>query len=82
MHSIIENTKNRVRNRVECGGGPASNAAYLLGKWGIETYFSGIVGNDLYGHNIKHEFQKVNVNVDLFGQATKVEVDLADIASI
>ena len=26
--------------------------------------------------------QKLNVNVDLFGQATKVEVDLADISSI
>lgn len=26
--------------------------------------------------------QKINVNVDLFGQVTKVEVDLADIASI
>ncbi|MBQ8681517.1 MAG: transcription termination/antitermination factor NusG [Bacilli bacterium] len=26
--------------------------------------------------------QKLNVNVDLFGQVTKVEVDLADIASI
>ena len=26
--------------------------------------------------------QKINVNVDLFGQTTKVEVDLADIASI
>ena len=26
-----ENTKNRVNERIECGGGPASNAAYLLG---------------------------------------------------
>ena len=40
-----ENTKNRIQRRVECGGGPASNAAYLLGKWGIPTWFLGIVGN-------------------------------------
>jgi len=67
----IENTKNRVRNRVECGGGPASNAAYLLGKWGIETSFAGIVGNDLYGHNIKHEFMKANVNIDYLELSSK-----------
>ena len=66
-----ENTKNRVKNRVECGGGPASNAAYLLGKWGIETYFSGIVGHDLYGHNIKHELEKVHVNTDYLEVSAK-----------
>lgn len=58
----IENTKNRVREIVECGGGPASNAAYLLGKWGIETYFAGIIGNDLYGNKIKKEFDDIKVN--------------------
>lgn len=57
-----ENVKIRVNNAVECGGGPASNAAYLLGKWGIETYFAGIVGNDEYGKRIKKEFDSVNVN--------------------
>ena len=43
---IKENTKNRVSERIECGGGPASNAAYLLSLWGINTYFAGVVGND------------------------------------
>lgn len=59
-----ENTKNRVQSRIECGGGPAGTAAYLLGKWGIETYFAGIVGDDLYGNNIKKEYDAVNVNTD------------------
>ena len=59
-----ENTKNRVQERIECGGGPAGNAAYLLGKWGVETYFAGIVGDDLYGHRILEEYKKVGVNVD------------------
>lgn len=60
----IENTKNRVHDRIECGGGPAANAAYLLGKWGLETYFAGIVGNDLYGKNIVDDFKKININTD------------------
>lgn len=57
-----ENTKNRVNERIECGGGPASNAAYLLGKWGVETYIAGVVGYDEYGRKIKKEFEEVGVN--------------------
>lgn len=57
-----ENTKNRLLKRVECGGGPASNAAYLLGKWGLPTWFLGIVGNDEYGEVIKQEFEEVGVD--------------------
>ena len=60
----IENTKTRVQERIECGGGPASNAAYLLGKWGIETYFAGAVGDDYFGKKIRDEFRMVGVNVD------------------
>lgn len=59
---IKENTKNRVNEKVECGGGPASNAAYLLGKYGMETYFMGLVGNDFYGKKIKQELESVGVN--------------------
>ena len=58
----IENTKNRVHSRIECGGGPASNAAYLLGKWGLDVTFAGVVGNDLYGKRIKKEFDDINVD--------------------
>ena len=58
----IENTKNRVDTKIECGGGPASNAAYLLGKWGMDTTFVGMVGHDLYGERIKHEFDAVGVS--------------------
>lgn len=58
----VENTKNRISKRIECGGGPASNAAYLLAKWNIETYFAGMVGDDLYGDRIKKEFEEAGVN--------------------
>ncbi|MDD3187768.1 MAG: PfkB family carbohydrate kinase [Bacilli bacterium] len=59
-----ENTKNRINEKVECGGGPASNAAYLLGKYGIETYFMGLIGNDFYGAQVEREFNDVNVNTE------------------
>ena len=58
----IENTKNRVHDRVECGGGPTATAAYLLGKWHMDTTFAGIVGKDLYGSRIKKEFEDINVD--------------------
>lgn len=57
-----ENVKYRVENAVSCGGGPASNAAYLLSLWGVNTYFAGVIGNDDNGKKIKEEFKKVNVN--------------------
>lgn len=58
----IENTKNRVHSRIECGGGPSATAAYLLGKWNMDVSFAGIVGNDLYGRNLKEEFKQVGVD--------------------
>jgi len=60
----IENTKMRISPGVECGGGAAANAAYLLSKWGMDTSFVGIVGQDLYGERIKEEFKKVGTNID------------------
>lgn len=60
----IENTKMRIAPGVECGGGAAANAAYLLSKWGMDTSFIGIVGQDLYGERIKEEFKKIGTNID------------------
>ncbi len=57
-----ENTKYRIENVVECGGGPAATAAYLLGKWNIDTTFKGVVGQDVFGTRIIEEFKKVNVD--------------------
>ena len=52
----IENTKNRVEEHIECGGGPASNGGYLLAKWGIDTTIASIVGDDYYGERIIDDF--------------------------
>ncbi|SVN72125.1 putative kinase [Klebsiella pneumoniae] len=37
-----ENTKNFCHDFIESGGGPAANAAWLLGLWGEEVYYMGI----------------------------------------
>lgn len=60
----VENTKVRISPGVECGGGAAANSAYLLSKWGMNTYFVGVVGNDLYGERIKQEFLQIGTNID------------------
>ena len=59
-----ENTKNRLTEKIECGGGQTANAACLLAKYGEEVYISGLIGNDLYGNNIIREFIKFNVKTD------------------
>ena len=62
-----ENTKNRIDGKsICCGGGPAANAAYLLGKWGVETYFSGLVGYDNEARVIEKEFEHVGVKLNYF----------------
>ena len=49
----VENTKYRFNEKYSCGGGPAGNAAYLLGKWGIDTVIASNVGSDDFGANFK-----------------------------
>ena len=60
-----ENTKYRVDKKYECGGGPAGNAAYLLGKWGVTTYYQGMVGKDTFVEKILEEYKNVNVDTSL-----------------
>ena len=60
----IENSKNLVSKKIECGGGTIFNAAYLLGKWGMDVYLAGIVGSDAYGNKIIDQLESMNVNID------------------
>lgn len=60
----VENTKYRFNEKYSAGGGPASNAAFLLGKWGMDTVIASTIGSDDFGTNIKKEFQAVGVNTD------------------
>lgn len=65
----VENKKIRIGDRkVECGGGPAANAAYLLSKWGIDTYFAGVIGKDYYGEKVLNEFNEIGVKTKYIEQ--------------
>ncbi len=59
-----ENTKTRLTHHVDCGGGPASNAAYLLALWKEQVSFAGVIGNDFYGHLIQKELEEVGINTN------------------
>lgn len=61
-HFPIENKKMRSQDKIECSGGSACNCAYLLAKWGVDTYFAGVVGDDYYGNKIKSELDEIGVN--------------------
>ena len=59
----VENKKIRIEDDIiECGGGSASNCAYLLAKWGLDTTIASVVGCDYYGNKIEDEYKNINVN--------------------
>jgi sulfofructose kinase len=60
-----ENSKCEITHLLECGGGPAANAAYLLCFWGASSAFAGVVGNDRYGAQIESEFEFVGTDISL-----------------
>ena len=73
----IENTKQRVGKHIDCGGGPARNAGYLLALWGCDVSFQGVAGNDYYGEMIKAEFNSVNVDTTYLELIDNFETDLS-----
>ena len=54
-----ENIKHRIDKHYECGGGPASNGAYLLAKWGMDTTIMSVLGNDYYADKIIESFKEI-----------------------
>ncbi len=64
----IENVKYRVEKHIECGGGPASNGAYLLSKWGMDVSMLSIVGKDYYGDKIIEEFKSIGADTTYIEQ--------------
>lgn len=59
-----ENVKYRINKHIECGGGPASNGAYLLAKWGMDVTIVSIVGDDYYGERVVDDSQKIGANTE------------------
>lgn len=73
----IENTKQRVGKHIDCGGGPASNAGYLLALWGCDVSFQGVAGKDYYGEMIKAEFKMVGVDTTYLELVDNFNTDLS-----
>lgn len=57
-----ENIKHRLDKHYECGGGPASNGAYLLAKWGMDTTIMSVLGEDYYADKIIESFEKIGAD--------------------
>lgn len=61
---VQEGQKLRLEEKVECGGGHAGNVAYLLGKWGVETYIASMMGADDVANKIKKEYEAIGVKTE------------------
>ena len=72
-----ENKKTRYFEKTECAGGPSSIAAFLLGKWGMEPFIVGQIGNDDYGRKIKKEFVSNGVNTKYLQLSDEIETSHA-----
>lgn len=77
----IENKKQRIKEKIECGGGPACNASYLLGKWNNDVSFVGVVGNDYYGQQIIKELNSIGVNTEYVEKNSSTNTDSSYIVS-
>jgi sulfofructose kinase len=74
-----ENTKNFCHEFIESGGGPAANAAWLLGLWGEDVYYVGHLNNDLYGQKIIEEFADAGVDTSYVVFSDEMITPLASI---
>lgn len=77
----IENKKQRISQKIECSGGPACNASYLLGKWNNDVSFVGVVGNDYYGQQIIKELNSIGVNTEYVEKNSSTDTDSSYIVS-
>ena len=66
-----ENSKTETEHLIESGGGPAANAAWLLGHWGVPTAFAAVVGQDDYGGKAVNELVNAGVDCRLVEHRTK-----------
>lgn len=64
-HYPVEDRKYALKQKRECGGGPAANAAFLLAKWGSDSMFMGQLGDDFYGRTVMKELEGTGVDLSL-----------------
>lgn len=61
---LNEGQQLRLEEKIECGGGRAGNTAYLLGKWGVETYIASMMGADDIAAKIKKEYETIGIKTE------------------
>lgn len=61
-HFPLENKKYKAKDRIMVSGGPAGNAAYLLGKYGENVSYITVLGNDFYGKKILEDLREIGVD--------------------
>ncbi len=61
---ITENKTMHLSERHECGGGHAGNIAYLMAKWGVESYIASMLGADDAASKIKKDFETIGVKTE------------------
>jgi sugar/nucleoside kinase (ribokinase family) len=80
-----ENSKAEIETMLECGGGPAANAAYLLSCWGAACALAADLGADPYADRVLEEFAAVGTDTSLVRRnpesATPVSVILVNQSS-
>ena len=65
VNEIVEENKTlHLNERNECGGGHAGNIAYLMAKWGVESYIASMLGSDDAAAKIKKDFETIGVKTD------------------
>jgi sulfofructose kinase len=60
-----ENSKSEIHTMIECGGGPAANAACLLSRWGVECALAAPIGDDGYGERIAQDHAAAGTDISL-----------------
>lgn len=73
----IEGAKYLLKEKIESGGGTASNVAYLLSRWGETSYIQSVIGSDDYGNKIKKELEQAMVKTDYIETSYDVGTSLS-----
>lgn len=77
-----ENSKCEIHRMLECGGGPAANAASLLSRWDARCALAAALGADSYAERILDEFAAAGTDTSLVRRdsdgATPVSVILVN----
>ena len=60
---ILEDERNSFDYSTMTPGGPASNAASVIAKFGNQVDFYGRMGNDAYGSFVRRELKKENIDI-------------------